>query len=310
MANRKRLIVGFVVLFAGLMLTGCATVQAPPELVTAIADGNLDKVESILEENPKLVNSICSLNELYNNTNRVSKPDMIKRMVALRIEATTPLYNAVWNNDIEMVKLLLKQGANPNTRIKEDFFESSVQNVGETPFLLAVKRGKVEILALLIANGADLNSRDKEGYTALAAVMTHARVVRVDDDFTTPKGYPNAKDTALLLIRNGADIKKANRDAGNTLLYSAVEREGYYEEKGWYEVVEALIEKGVNINTKVKRGMVHTPGFTALHQATMLSHLTNKDYAKIVRLLIKNMQKLILEIHKAIHHFSMLGKLQ
>ncbi len=55
MANRERVVVALV-LFAGLALSSCA-VQAPPELFTAIRQGDLDYTKTILEENPKFANS-------------------------------------------------------------------------------------------------------------------------------------------------------------------------------------------------------------------------------------------------------------
>ena len=56
MANRERVVVALVLLFAGLALSGCA-VQAPPELFTAITEGDLDYIKTTLENNPKFANS-------------------------------------------------------------------------------------------------------------------------------------------------------------------------------------------------------------------------------------------------------------
>jgi len=56
MANRERVFVALVLLFAGLALSSCA-VQAPTELFTAIRQGNLEHTKTILEENPKFATS-------------------------------------------------------------------------------------------------------------------------------------------------------------------------------------------------------------------------------------------------------------
>jgi hypothetical protein len=58
MADRKRWIVGVLVLVVAFIMMGCAAqVQAPPELTSAVRSGDLDTIKSILQENPKLVNS-------------------------------------------------------------------------------------------------------------------------------------------------------------------------------------------------------------------------------------------------------------
>ena len=55
-----------------------------------------------------------------------------------------PLYEAIKNNDIELVKLLLIQGVDINIR----------DNYGETPLFKAAQNGKTEIVKLLLDKGA------------------------------------------------------------------------------------------------------------------------------------------------------------
>ena len=57
----------------------------------------------------------------------------------------TPLHIASANNDYQMIKLLLDNGANVK---KKDKF-------GRTPFLLAIKNGNLKIASLLVRFGSD-----------------------------------------------------------------------------------------------------------------------------------------------------------
>jgi len=65
-----------------------------------------------------------------------------------------PLYLAVDNNDSELTKYLLKQGALINIHFDD---EPGDTPAGETPLMCAIKNDNNEIAKLLIAHGADVN---------------------------------------------------------------------------------------------------------------------------------------------------------
>jgi ankyrin repeat protein len=239
--------------FAGLVLTGCATVakvqtppekvQALPELESAIRDGNLNKVKAIVEENPELVNSTCDLQvERYLYDIVVHQ---LKKVSPQIIEGTTPLYNAVWYNNKDMVNLLLERGAEVNTQVKgkEGIVENPWCHSRETPFLLAVREGRKEVLPLLIANGAKLDARNEHGDTPLDCVVGYSYYDTTDGLF---KKSPNAQETAVLLIKNGADVKTVSK-SGQTLLH-------YAARNGWCELAAILIEKGADVNAGDRNG--------------------------------------------------------
>ena len=104
----------------------------------------------------------------------------------------TPLLVAAGHNNIEVGKILLKNGADPNetfSAYKDTplHFASFAGNAafvsllikhgaavnapslryGETPIFYAASHGSIEVLKILVANGADINVKDEKGATAL-----------------------------------------------------------------------------------------------------------------------------------------------
>ena len=67
-----------------------------------------------------------------------------------------PLHEAIRAKNLEMIKFLLKHGANPN--------QNSPQN---SALHLAVRRGYIDIVQLLLEHGSDLNFQDSCGRTSL-----------------------------------------------------------------------------------------------------------------------------------------------
>ena len=58
---------------------------------------------------------------------------------------------------MDLTKLLLEQGANPNVRTKGN----------ETPLHLAADNGDTAVAQLLLSQGADVNAKDNYGHTPL-----------------------------------------------------------------------------------------------------------------------------------------------
>ena len=69
----------------------------------------------------------------------------------------TPLSMAAFNGEDEIVKYLVKNGANPNQKFKN----------GDTILMWAVSNDKIDIVKDLISHGAEINGKDTDGYTAL-----------------------------------------------------------------------------------------------------------------------------------------------
>ena len=114
----------------------------------------------------------------------------------------TPLVNfaARAGNDIEIPKMLLAAGADPNIgSAKSDDGHSALQYAAET--------GNLELVKLLIAAHADVNYRNAYGWTPLHQAIENAR-----------------PEIARLLIAHGADANLENK-LGETPLELATDPE-------------------------------------------------------------------------------------
>lgn len=95
-------------------------------------------------------------------------------------DGSTPLHCAAWKGHVEIVRTLLKAGADANA-------QSRNMHWGNTPMHGAAHANNRAIAEILIAHGADVNAKDLHGNTPLA----HTR-------------YHNAVLTARLLVEHGA----------------------------------------------------------------------------------------------------------
>ena len=120
-------------------------------------------------------------------------------------EITTPsrdaLYGAVYSNDLEKIRQILKNGTNINSKNRIH---------GDTP-LHYVR--SLEITKLLIDNGADVNAKNNEGYTPL---HNSARR-RYEEMFCFPFkkircDYTKSIEIINFLIDNGADVNAFDND--------------------------------------------------------------------------------------------------
>jgi hypothetical protein len=84
-------------------------------------------------------------------------------------QVATPIFHAACNGHVEIVKLLLQEGADPNAR-----------NIGSnTALMLAARRGHIEVVKALIAGGVDVNACDRSGGTALDNAREHPDIQRI-----------------------------------------------------------------------------------------------------------------------------------
>jgi len=105
-------------------------------------------------------------------------------------EGITPLFGAISGGNLDIVRILIENGADVNKSHPLD---------GTSPLMFSVMDDKNESAELLIENGADVNARQKHGPTVLMGVI-----------------HAGNEELAKILIERGANVK-ASFD-GNTAL--------------------------------------------------------------------------------------------
>ena len=143
----------------------------------------------------------------------------------------TPLHTAASVNHIEMVKLLIKHGANINSKDESD----------NSPLHLAIYNGHGKLAKLLIESGAYIHSRNYNGNTPIQ-MAAHAGLPGVIQQLIEAGSPVNVQDqvgdtplhdaalqgqveAAQVLLEAGADVNATN-NAGKTPLHLA-EQQGH-----------------------------------------------------------------------------------
>ena len=194
-------------------------------------------------------------------------------------DGMTALHWAVYQNDLEMARLLTEAGADIHAVTREEALTpllmaggtgnaklieflldagadaKSANSIGTTVLMEAAASGSVAAVETLLDHGADANAKALRDQTALmfAAARNRADVVRAlasrgaDLNATSeilPMDLPLFDDNGNRIPnRTGAGRPKAEIMGGNTALHYAV-REGHTE------AVRALVEMGANVNER------------------------------------------------------------
>lgn len=141
----------------------------------------------------------------------------------------TPLMEAAVALDLEMMRLLIENGASVDARNRE----------GETALMLvASEREALPAIRLLLSRGADVNARDKFGNTPL--LKTTISPLRRAAWFSPDPA------TVRVLRAAGADINAANKEGRTVLMEVAYARDT--------PAVKLLLDNGANVNARDARG--------------------------------------------------------
>ena len=182
----------------------------------------------------------------------------------------TALMFAVRENDVATVKLLIERGANVDAQtvigptpanrlpgagggshgdgiVRGGWPEQGMRNPisgGKTPLLYAARDGRLESAKLLLDAGADIEKADPNGMTPLLFAIINDHM-------------PLAK----MLIERGANINVVDW-YGESPLWAAVDArnmavdsgsfEQHADRDGGLEIIKLLIEKGADVNHRVK----------------------------------------------------------
>jgi ankyrin repeat protein len=132
----RKTLLFFLAVGIGLLLSSCA--PKPEELFQAVKDGKIEKVRTILD----------------------MKPDLLE---AKKENGMTAIHEAVYAGNLEMVKVLVARNANINAK-KEG---------GYTPLHIAAQKGNNDICMFLVKSKARANLTDDFGVTPAKAAESN-----------------------------------------------------------------------------------------------------------------------------------------
>lgn len=171
-------------------------------------------------------------------------------------EGNTALLNAAYNNDLAVIKHLIKLTDNINV----------ANNEGKTALTNAIYRNTVDVVDLLIKNGADITVKDKNGNT-LAYYLLKAYRSKSPEIF-------NKK--LAILTKNGLNIK-ATQANGNTLFHVALNNSNL-------NLLKRVHDLGIDVNQKNDEGIspLHIAAMKAKDQS-ILKYLINIGADKTIK---------------------------
>jgi len=157
----------------------------------------------------------------------------------------------VIEGSVNIIKMLLAKGANPNARLKgailKRVYDAGDNRLGEgaTPFMRAARKCDVAIMRLLLDAGADPKLTQKSGNNAL---MLAAGAVSSGGDETQHISEEQALAAITLGIAAGLDVNETNT-TGDTVMHTTATSGG-----GLRSVIRLLSEAGARLDIKNKGG--------------------------------------------------------
>ena len=258
---------------AALVALALSSLAFCGEIHDAATSGDLEKVKTLLKNNPDLVFSKDNFNNtpLHATADKGHK-DVAELLLANHAEVNakndngrTPLHVAVDNGHKDVAELLLANHADVN----------ATNILGTTPLHAAALRGYKDVAELLLTNHADVNAKDKDGWTPLDVTRSReawqwlrsngAETGRKDLDkalgeaakagipesvayFIQKGGNPNAKFDDVLRELRVIKIGSLNTLSLWTMEYRSITPLHYACYGGSEAVVRLLVEKGARVS--------------------------------------------------------------
>ncbi|HXK50025.1 MAG TPA: ankyrin repeat domain-containing protein [Clostridiales bacterium] len=215
------------ILLAAALLTAVSAVSGITDIKTAITNGDIVLVKSMIEGNKDLLESrIDTYFTPLNFASLEGKTDLVKYLVDKGANISTrdregsiPLQNAAIKGYFDIVKILVEKGSDVNYKDDNDV----------TPLHFACMSGNLELVKYLVEKGADVSSVSKAGRQPVFEAAWGGNLEMIK-----------------FLESKGADLKGVNSN-GNTPLHFA-------SRNGNMEFIEYILSKGYDINEKNNAG--------------------------------------------------------
>ena len=184
----------------------------------------------------------------------------------------TPLYIATDNRNIEggdypvpkadldhleLIKLLLAKGADPNARVKDNTLTRTIFTMqwfyenGATAFIRASQSSDTALMKLLLDYKADPKAVTAQGDNALTASAGIGWV----DGVTYERSPKENLEAVRMLLDLGLDPNGANQEGRTPLMGAAL--------KGRTDVIQLLVDRGAKLDTRDRGSRdTHIPGAT------------------------------------------------
>ncbi|KAF1778869.1 Ankyrin repeat-containing domain [Phytophthora cactorum] len=265
---------------------GDANGQTP--LMLAFKLGSVEMTKLLIESSP---NSIHAIDKEGDNVLGIAVYKWPLEIFPLLLDcdiktnlsngaATTPLMLAATKGHVEIIKILLDNGAEVNETTQVEAARALLDHgahenshgVNSAPLATAAQRGHVEMLKLLLMHNANINLQDSDGDSAL-----HEAVYNLQNDSGwTPlmaAAQRDLVDVVSLLLQKNASVKKRMKD-GHSALHIAAE-------EGRVDVIRLLLQRGARMDT------VNKAKWTPLMMAAKRGHRQTANF------LVKNGASLV-----------------
>jgi ankyrin repeat protein len=253
------------VVVAGLVGSGGGGLTA---LVFAAREGDLESTRALLDAGAD-VNQVTEygwtpLLTAVNNRNYQVAQLLIERGADVNRAnkgGWTPLYLATDNRNIEggdypvpkadldhldIIKLMLEKGANPNLKVKDNTLTRTIFTMqwffedGATPFIRAAQSSDTELMQLLLEHGAD----PKATTANLDNALTASGGIGWVEGVTYERSQKSNFEAMKMLLDLGLDPNHQNAEGRTALMGAAM--------KGRSEIIQMLVDRGAKLETKDK----------------------------------------------------------
>ena len=158
--------------------------------------------------------------------------------------ACTPLHSAVLYGRLEVVRVLLDNGANAKLEIEEGATALHIVSPGKYDS----EKHRVGIARLLLERGGDVNARNKNTFTPLHVAVFNGRL-----------------EVVRVLLDNGANAMLETEEGATALHFVSLGK--YDSEEHRVGITRLLLERGGDVNARKKNRL------TPLHSAVLYGRL-------------------------------------